>query len=836
MKKLTKKDLIYIWLITLIFLGLIYLLTKTTYLYGSVLDWYAQHISIPEYFRTLFYDTHDLLPDFAFNIGNGQNIYNFSYYGLLSPIILISYLFPHVSMTTYLISATIITVVLSTILLYIFLKNKNFSSETCLLSCIIFILSSPISLHSHRHIMFIIYMPFLILGLFGVDKIINHRKSWLLILSTFLMIMTNYYFSVGGIVCLLLYALYRYLNTTTQVNLKSMFKTFWPILYSILIAILCSAVIIVPTLATLLNNRASSNITINLKDLLIPKLNLNILLFDSYGLGLNILIVPALLNLLTKDKNHKIFGTILILFVIFNLFNYLLNGTMYIDAKSLIPLLPLYILTIAELIDDIFNKKIKYLPLTCLLIIISLLALITKDSLNKYFPALLITIIFYALYHKFNKKILFVLPLILLTCTSSYLINKGDNLELKYTTRNNEKVIKNLVNGITAQDQESLYRTAINYNRTEYPNKIFNNINYYNSNIYSSISNQTYNKFYYDLAMNNIPSRNRALTVTSPNIMYLLFSNNKYYISNDSGLFGYDLQTTNEGINVYKTANALPIAYASSNIMSYEDFNNLNDIVKQEALLNVIVANTKTNSQYKSHIKQMNLDLDKLFTNENMTKKQDGSYNINVKDSLKLTYSLPTEYQNKILFIRFKMKRVDSHQDLAITINSVKNKLTNSKWKYYNDNTIFDYVLAFNDQDKLTISFSEGEFNIGDFETYYLDYNYLTNLNDNISPFIIDLAKTKGDFIEGDIQVKDDGYFIATIPYDKGFNIKVDDNQVDYEKVDDAFIGMPIAKGSHHLKIEYKSPGKTLAIYLSLFGLLLFIISIFFEHKKFNKE
>ena len=51
---------------------------KGTYLFGSSTDWYAQHTSIPEYFRTLFYNTKDLLPDFAMNIGNGQNIYNFS--------------------------------------------------------------------------------------------------------------------------------------------------------------------------------------------------------------------------------------------------------------------------------------------------------------------------------------------------------------------------------------------------------------------------------------------------------------------------------------------------------------------------------------------------------------------------------------------------------------------------------------------------------------------------------------------------------------------------------------------------------------------------------------
>ena len=76
MKDFKKRDIVYLWIIILSFLALVFLLSNTMYLYGSQLDWYSEHISIPEYFRTLFYNTKDLFPDFAFNMGNGQNIYN----------------------------------------------------------------------------------------------------------------------------------------------------------------------------------------------------------------------------------------------------------------------------------------------------------------------------------------------------------------------------------------------------------------------------------------------------------------------------------------------------------------------------------------------------------------------------------------------------------------------------------------------------------------------------------------------------------------------------------------------------------------------------------------
>ena len=57
-------------------------------LFGSNVDWINQHITFANYFRNNFYKTGKLLPDIAWNLGLGQNIYNFSYYGLLNPIIL----------------------------------------------------------------------------------------------------------------------------------------------------------------------------------------------------------------------------------------------------------------------------------------------------------------------------------------------------------------------------------------------------------------------------------------------------------------------------------------------------------------------------------------------------------------------------------------------------------------------------------------------------------------------------------------------------------------------------------------------------------------------------
>ena len=103
MKKLNKKDIINILLLIIFFIGIVFYLTKFKYLYGSTIDWETQHWSFAEYFRMLFYKNHQLFPSFAFNIGAGENIYNYSYYGFLNPILLISYFLPFLNMPTYII-------------------------------------------------------------------------------------------------------------------------------------------------------------------------------------------------------------------------------------------------------------------------------------------------------------------------------------------------------------------------------------------------------------------------------------------------------------------------------------------------------------------------------------------------------------------------------------------------------------------------------------------------------------------------------------------------------------------------------------------------------------
>ena len=46
--------------------------------FGVKVDWLSQHSVLPDYFRQQFYETGKLFPEFAGNLGGGQNLYHFS--------------------------------------------------------------------------------------------------------------------------------------------------------------------------------------------------------------------------------------------------------------------------------------------------------------------------------------------------------------------------------------------------------------------------------------------------------------------------------------------------------------------------------------------------------------------------------------------------------------------------------------------------------------------------------------------------------------------------------------------------------------------------------------
>lgn len=831
-KKNRIKDKNYL-LIILLCLLLLLLAVPLKAKFGSNVDWITQHVSFPEYFRKLFYETKSLFPNLALSIGAGQNIYNFSYYGLFNPIILISYLLPFVDMSTYLIVVNIILYVLTGLASYYFYKTKT-KKEIALVGSILTVLSSPLLFHLHRHFMFVNYFPFLFLALIGTDKYINEKKLSLVAFSTFMIIMISYYYSVASILVICIYALYSYIEKNPNFKVKDLLKAALTFLIPIIVAILSACILLLPTIYTLKTGRTSGKSLITLSRL-IPKINIQAFLYSNYSMGLTAISLIALITMLIKDKKHNRLLSILIIAIVsIPLFIYLLNGNLYFRNKVVIPLIPLVILLITKLLDLLLERKIslKFIGLTTILI--AVLSILSKyDIILIYLDLALIFLLVYLYY---NKKIgeNFLLSLLLLApLITFFAVNLNENYVTKQDlhAQNTKSMTKEIK---TTLDKE---KDLVRFNNLDDTLKTINYIydaKYNQDSVYSSVSNQLYKTFYTDTFKNALSYRNNLILAQNNNILFQMFMGVKYIYTTKNPPIGYDKVSE----NIYQNNNVLPLIYTTNITTSKHEFEELEYPQNIEKLLTSVVVEdaqgiASTNglnfiNEYKPSYSI------KKKSNITITKERD-YINIKSEDNGKLVLELANLTKDDILILNIPIlnKQHCTKGDLKITINGSKNTKTCDEWQYKNNNNVFNYVLSNNDGLKeLTINFSKGEYNIGKIESYKLSYNDIKNIKANINEVSIDLSSTTNDRIKGNTSLGEDSYLVTSIPYDDGFTIKIDDKKVEKEIVNTAFLGCKIPKGKHTIEITYKAPLQGEGLILTCLGLTAFMTIVFLEKKK----
>ncbi len=836
MKKMNNKDYLNLSVLTAFILGFVIFLRAKGYLFGSDTDWISQHVTIPEYFRMLFYETGNLIPTFNMNLGLGQNIFYFAYYGFLSPWLLISYLFPFVKMINYIQVISIINMVISTVLIYRWIYNKT-SRKVAMLSSIIFILSGPLLFHSHRHIMFVNYMPFLLGSLLSVDLYFKKRIRIPLIINTFLMIMTSFYFSVPSIIVIGLYSLYLVLENNNKIT-KDNFKPVWKIVFYVIIAILLSGVILLPTGYALFAGRSDTNIDINILKLFIPTLDYKLTFYYSYSLGLTFIYVVSLVyGFMSKKKENIFLNSILFLCIVIPALTFLLNNFMYIDGKCFIPFLPLALIVISCFLDKLFKNEIDLKKLFYLMIPIILIMVYGTVNYNSRFLLLadiFMTILFILFIAKFKKPNLIFIPIIIISLLSFVQINLNEvYVPTKEINEKQNTSYKKLLNEINNKD---FYRTSIDNNILNNVNKIYS-LNQYSSSIYSSTSNKNYINFNRNIFKNEIINKDYTTITQTSNILYNIYTGTKYLITDKDPLIGYEPLKTIDKLTIYENNDILPVGYSSSKIMSLREFNTLSYPHNIDALLNYVIVNKSLDNVYSSKINIYDKGLSLInYSNLEYNRKEDGNFYINAQQDATMNISLNSNINNEILILSFKMNKEKEGKGCStdITINGINNSLSCSNWKYHNNNYDFEYVLSSNKGlDNLEIEFSKGEYEISDIQLFTMNYDAIKNLKNNISEFVIDSNKSNNNTLVGTIDAKEDGYFKLTIPYEKrGFSIYVDGIKTSKVKIDDSFLGFEIIKGHHNLKITYQAPLLQYGVIMSLVGTLFFILTIIYPRIK----
>lgn len=819
--------------------------------FGSKVDWISQHSVLPDYFRQQFYNTGQLFPEFAANIGGGQNIYNFAYYGLYSPVVLISYFLPFVKMSDYMMAAGVISLLAAVLLFYKWLLRRGITSRLSFLTALLFLLSGPMIYHSYNQIMFVNYMPFLCLAFLGVDRYFEKQKAGLYTISVFLMILTSFYFSIGGMFALVLYGIYRYAEGKEKLgeNIKILgfVSDGFRFLLPMLTAVLMSAVLLVPTAMALAGGREGGHKTA-LSALLIPEIPIFRVVYTPYGIGLTTLAITVLITGLTYRKLYEKFLHIACIAILtVPLFAYLLNGGLYIRDKVTIPFLPLLCYLIATYLEKQKRREISFWAgaLPFLLTIVLVYMGREQGKYSEYLDwvlvdALVMLVCYLIFYWKKFDWVLIVVPIGFLALYGVVLHKSADKMiEPAFYEEVTNKQIRTEIEELT-EKENGFYRMEQSGTTSENAanlNRIWN-MQQYVSSIYSSSYNPAYQKFRTETFLVEQPFRNVLMQSVTENPIYQKLMGIKYILSKQE-ITGYQQEKKVGDVTVYKNEEVLPIAYVTNQMISEKAYEDLAFPYSQLAFLRFAVGKSVNDTGnpkevLNSQVKETGAEIP-IEDTQAIEKVEDG-YRIKSKEIQNVKLKISEEAQKEeILFVQFELKNYKRSKDVSVWLAGVKNKLSAGSHIYYNGNTTFTYAVNLKaGQTEVNLGLGAGNYEIRNLRCY------IGNTDESLktlcqSEFRVDKAQTKGNRIVGSVDGVKDGYLITSIPYDEHFEVKIDGKDVKYEKVNMAFLGVKMPDGTHEVEIVYHAPGLKMGKVLSVTGLLLLTGMMLWNKKKAYK-
>lgn len=864
-------------------------------IFGSKVDWISQHSVIPELFRQQFYETGDLFPEFAANFGGGQNIYHFAYYGLYSPVILLSYLFPAVEMANYLMAASVCIVALTAVIFYGWLKSRGFSRGICFWTALMLLLAGPVIFQSSRHVMFVNYLPFLCLAMWGIDRYIWNGKAilkgspFLYITSVFLMILTSFYFSIGGLLALCIYGLHRYIAVREEEKeekggIRRFLKDVIRFLLPMFTAVLMSAFLLIPVASALTGTREGASV-IDSASLFLPDFSVYRLMYSSYGIGLTAaaaVFIMAGFAWKRWSSRVLIWGCTAVLILPF--FAWVLNGGLYPRDKALIPFLPLvcyveacyyqrmkrsaeerdgrmslggavpYVLIILLIFCE-SGYSVSELADTAESLIPELLSGGLIGSSYQWLLLLLdagFMLLFYLVFVWKKKISLLMVPPAVFLMAFGISFHGTANIESRdfYADVTDEK-IEQAVETVLAQE-DGFYRMELYGTYAENManvNRIFSTDQYVTS-VYSSTYHVLYHDFCTDTYGIEEPTRNFLIQQVSQNPSFQNLMGVKYLVARESSLSekqkerlsasGYQVCYTLDGITVYEKENVCPVAYVADRTIPEEEYEKLEFPYNQIALNHYAVteAGSARDGSWKEELARKTVKLQPELSENGETVVRSGeNYLIQSDESQVTTLQLSGDLEALsdspyVLYLQFDVENKKPYQELAVSVEGVQNKLSSASHLYKNDNTVFTYAVPMQAGKKeVEISFGKGSYEISDILCYAEVSSNASGSNVR-AEFLTDQERTEGNVICGTVETQETGYFVTSIPYEENFEVTVDGKKIVYGRVNGAFLGFLLQVGSHEIEIVYHAPGVAEGKMAAVIGFGLFVLQLVFAAKR----
>ncbi len=813
---------------------------------------------------------------YSWNSGLGSSFIGNFYNYLSSPLSILVLLFGHKNTFEAVAAMIAIKSILSAMSVSYYLKKSNKSDSPQLIAFGVMYAFSAYFIAYYWNVMWIDSMYLLPLIVLGIERIINKGKCGTYIVFLTLAVFTNYY--IGFMLCIFscLYFLYYYFCSfdkfidKTKVlsnngkNYSLLDKSFFfqsglRFAFSSLAVGIILIFMLLPVAYVLSSSSATSGTHptelknyFNIFDFLanhLASLEPTIrssgddVLPNVYCGILTIILIPLYLFSDKISSKEKIASTLFlgIMFFSFNInfINYLWHGLHFPNDLPYRQSFMYSFILITMAYKAFVN--LKYVNKKQLLSIgIGLLAFIVitqkLGSKNVDNTTVLVSMIYVFAFTiilgliQSKKNQAYALSVIL-SCTviSETIIANTDHYvanQTKTAYTEDYDSFKEIQAIVDENDDSLFYRSELSDLRTRMDPSWYdyNGVSVFSSMAYESVANMQKSIGLYGNKIN-------SYTYNSQTPVYNSFFGIKYIYDRHSLISDddfYSLKETNNTYKVYENNYNLNLAFPVSNsIMTWDSTLYSNPVDSQQELFaNATGIDGIYNRIFDYDVICNNLydvtDDDKIMSNFNLNK-------IDNETEASATATITAESSGHI-YIYLYSRNLD---DVSVYSPSISTSMTVS------DGYILD-LGHYEPNDKISVTMPVSEdktYANVDFVVFTIDYEKFIDGYNILKDGQLEYSAFTDTNIEGTFTADEDEVLFTSIPYDKGWNVYIDGQEVAEEnivKISDALLGVKVSSGEHTIKLEYSIPGLNIAYIVSgVFVILLLIAFILKKNKLF---
>ena len=512
-------------------------------------------------------------------------------------------------------------------------------------------------------------------------------------------------------------------------------RTWFLYLRSAAVAVGLAGVLLLPTGLVLLEHRRQGA-ALSVGELFRPDLSMEGLLYSPYGMGLTLFALYALLAGLTV-RRLRVRSIVLLAAVLLPVVSWILNGTLYARAKILMPLLPLVILQMAELLQMILKKRfrIRIWPE----ILFGAVAVVYAGEVSSRYisgvlldAALLVIVLW--LMRFYNRRrvyaMLLVTPIVcsVYTAHQDNFVSKGE-WACSFSSREIEAVATDPWARMDGMEQPLISSNRLLYSGQK------------STTMYSSISNQEYSHWFFDILHMPVRINNRVAMLCEANPFQEYLMGVKYLQTTaDKVPVGYEIKARKGDSVLAENDHVLPLAYLSTETISEEEFSRLEFPQTLEALLRYTVTESQEDSQtgikdekvmsfespsddlgQDSHIEEKQPLFSRMEVSDGLEIRREGdTVTVNAEKTGDVTMTLDKPVKDRIVILEFDVKSEQGRR-VTIDINGTRNRLSSAGAAYPNGNSRFTYYLTVPEGEsleQLKITYFKGDYELSGFRWY----------------------------------------------------------------------------------------------------------------------